>query len=256
MLKKAVLSFFVLLLLSSCASRKKLAYYQNIDSFERSSKSTNFETRLQPDDLLSIVVMGENPEIVAPFNSPLSSTSTNSVSNSNGSSQSTSYLMDSNGSIQFPVLGLITFKGLTKTEAENMLLEKLSKYVKNPKVILRIMNFKISVQGEVANPGSFSIATERVTLIEALSLAGDLTIFGKRNNLLLLREQNGLMQAVRVDITQADFINSPYYYLAQNDVLYVEPNKTKMSGSAVSPNIGIAFSAISLLITIVVLTTQ
>lgn len=253
MLKKLSFVLFLAVLLSSCVSRKSMVYYQNIDAIEKNSSGTSFVTKLQADDLVSIVVMGENSEIVAPFNAPLSSTSTSATGVSNSSTSTASYLLDSKGSIQFPVLGLVTLSGLTKVDAESLLAQKISKYVKNPVVTLRILNFKISLQGAVNSPGTFSIATERITLIEALSLAGDLTIFGKRSNILLLREQNGVRQAIRLDITKADFINSPYYYLAQNDVLYVEPNKTKISEAAISPNIGIIFSSISLAITIFVL---
>lgn len=257
MLKKISFVLFVAVLFSSCVSRTSMAYYTNIDALEKNANAASYVTKLQADDLISVVVMGENSEVVAPFNAPLSTASTSSAGSASSSSAATaSYLLDSKGTIQFPVIGLVALAGLTKAEAEALLVQKISKYVKNPTVTLRILNFKISVQGEVTAPGTYPIATERVTLIEALSLAGDLTIFGKRNNILLLREQNGVKQAVRLDITKADFINSPYYYLAQNDVLYVEPNKTRISSSAVGPNIGIIFSAISLLLTIVVVTVQ
>lgn len=257
MLKKISFVLFFAVLLSSCVSRTSMAYYTNIDTLEKNANAVSYVTKLQADDLVSIVVMGENSEVVAPFNAPLSTASASTTGAATSASTATSsYLLDSKGSIQFPVIGLVTLAGLTKAEAEALLVQKISKYVKNPTVTLRILNFKISVQGEVTAPGTYPITTERVTLIEALSLAGDLTIFGKRNNILLLREQNGVKEAVRLDITKADFINSPYYYLAQNDVLYVEPNKTKINGSAVGPNIGLIFSAVSLVVTIVVLTVQ
>jgi polysaccharide export outer membrane protein len=112
------------------------------------------------------------------------------------------------------------------------------------------------VQGEVNRPGTFPINSERVTLLEALSMAGDLTIYGKRDNILVIREENGVKSFQKVDITKGDFVNSPYYYLAQNDVIYVEPNKTRVNSSVIGPNITVGISALSLLITIIVLTTK
>jgi polysaccharide export outer membrane protein len=130
---------------------------------------------------------------------------------------------------------------------------KLKAYFTEPSVNLRILNYKITVQGEVARPGTFTSATERITLPEALSMAGDLTIFAKRDNILIIREIDGKKESHFVDITKADFINSPFYYLSQNDLIYVEPNKTRMNSSAVGPNISIILSSVSLLITIVAL---
>jgi polysaccharide export outer membrane protein len=134
-----------------------------------------------------------------------------------------------------------------------MFKDKISAYIKNPIINLRIMNFKFSVQGEVTLPGTYTVASERITLIEALSMAKDLTIYGKRNNILIIREIDGVKSYNRVDITQADFMNSPYYYLAQNDVVYVEPNKNKINGAAIGPNTSVIISVTSLLITLITL---
>lgn len=242
---------FLSLLVFSCASRKNVAYYQNIDSLA-ATMGESFEPTLQPDDLLMILVFGENPEVVAPFNSPLQS----NTETTTGSQGGPSYLIDANGNIQFPLLGAIQLAGLTKTQAVTKMTTALSKYITNPSLNLRILNFKVTVQGEVNAPGVHTIASERITLMEALSLSGDLTIYGKRNNILMIRETNGKKEAVRVDITQADFINSPYYYLAQNDMIYVEPNKTRINGAGVGPNTGIILSAISLLVTVIALTLR
>ena len=161
------------------------------------------------------------------------------------------YLVDANGSIEFPVLGKLKVSGLSRTEVLQMLQQKIGVYIKNPIINLRIMNFKVSVQGEVNLPGSYPIASERVTLIEALTMAKDLTIYGKRNNILVIREIDGVKSYNRVDITQANFINSPFYYLAQNDVIYVEPNRNKINGAAIGPNTGVIISATSLLIALI-----
>lgn len=163
------------------------------------------------------------------------------------------YLVDRNGNIEFPVLGKLQVGGLSRTEVLQSLKDKIAVYIKNPIINLRIMNFKVSLQGEVNMPGTYSIASERVTLIEALSMAKDLTIYGKRDNILVIREINGAKSYNRVDITKADFINSPFYYLTQNDVVYIEPNKTKVNASAVGPNTSVIISAASILISLSVL---
>ena len=127
----------------------------------------------------------------------------------------------------------------------------LKKYINDPKINLRILNFKVTITGEVKQPGIRTITSERITLAEALAMSGDLTEYGKRDNIMIIREKDGKKEIGRVDITKADFINSPYYYLSQNDHVYVEPNRTKVNASSVGPNTGIIISAISLLLTVV-----
>jgi len=143
--------------------------------------------------------------------------------------------------------------GLTRTELLKTLEEKIGVYIKDPIINLRVNNFKVSVLGEVNAPGTYSISSERITLIEALTMAKDLTIYGVRNNILIIREIDGIKSFNRVDITKADFINSPFYYLGQNDVVYVEPNKNKINGAAVGPNTSVIISITSILITIITL---
>lgn len=192
-------------------------------------------------------------EIFAPFNK--SSAISNKDIDAKGQ-ESDSYLIDSEGYILFPVIGKIKLAGLSKSQAEVELKSLLREYLTTPSVSIILMNFKVTVQGEVGRPGIVSVASERLTLPEALSMSGDLTVFGKRENIMIVRENNGKRTVERVDITKADFVNSPYYYLAQNDLVYVEPNKTKMNSSKSDPNIGLIFSSISLLITIIVLITN
>lgn len=238
----------------SCASRKTVVYYQNIDQLSKES-TVSFETKLQPDDLLMIVVMASTPEAAAPFNMP----SVVIQSNTEIEMQQlriNSYLIDSKGFIQFPVIGAIQLGGLTREEAVAKINKELTKYITNPSVNLRILNFKVTVQGEVTQPGVHNVTSERITLTEALSLSGDLTVYGKRDNILIIREKDGKKEIARVDITKADFLNSPYYYLTQNDVVYVEPNKTKVNSSAVGPNTSIVISAVSLIVTIIALTVR
>jgi polysaccharide export outer membrane protein len=245
---KKTIPFFFALVLFSCASRKDIVYFQNIDSLKSVAKTNSYEIKIQPDDLIMIIVSADDPEAAIPFN--LNAGSVLNQGASKGQESSTSYLVDANGTIDFPTLGKLKVGGLSRTEVLEMIQLKIAKYLRNPIVNLRIMNFKVSVQGEVAAPGTYSVASDRFTLIEAIGMAHDLTIYGKRNNILIIREANGVRTYNRVDITKADFINSPFYYLAQNDVVYVEPNMAKISGAKIGPNIGLIFSVTSILITV------
>lgn len=254
-MKKGITKLLMLLfsmLLFSCASREKLVYLQN----ELSAQDVaQFQTKIQPDDVLMIVISSENPEVAAPYNLKVVALQSNSEESVQAQRTQT-YIVDVEGNIEFPVLGKVNLGGLSKENAIKHIKDLLKDHVKDAVVNLRILNYKISVLGEVKNPGTFSIPSERVTILEALGKAGDLTIYGKRKNVLLIREENGVKSTYRIDLTKTDFINSPYYYLAQNDVLYVEPNKTKVNSSAVGPNIALGISALSLVVTIIALTTK
>jgi polysaccharide biosynthesis/export protein len=235
-----------LLFLNSCASRKDIAYLQDIDSKKSQDNTVNYEIKLQPDDRLSIIVSAENPEITNPFNLPFIQSN---YAIENGQSGIKTYLIDKEGYIDFPVLGQVQLANLTRVEANKKMVGLVSKYIKEPIVNIAILNYKISVLGEVNRPGTFALQSERITLLEALALAGDLTVFGKRNNVILIRETNGKKSYNRIDLTSASFIDSPYYYLTQNDLLLVEPNKTKMNTSKFGPNITSIISVASLLVT-------
>lgn len=255
LLLKKTMVFLVVLFVISCKPAKELVYYQNIDGLAASEKKSSYEIKIQPDDLLMIIVSAEDPESALPFNLTAVSVPTNSGSNTftRGQESIQTYLVDAAGTIDFPVLGKLQVGGLSRSELMQMLESKISKYIKNPIINIRLTNFKVSVQGEVTNPGTFSVNSDRVTLIEAISMAKDLTIYGKRDNVLIIREVNGVKSYNRVDLTKADFINSPYYYLAQNDVVYVEPNKVRINGAAVGSNTGVIISVTSLIITLITL---
>jgi polysaccharide export outer membrane protein len=253
LLKKSIPILFAVLFFS-CASKKDVVYYQNIDGLASAEKSNSYEIKIQPDDLLMIIVSAEDPETAIPFNlSSISVAPTYSLNAMRGQEVIQSYLVRTDGYIDFPVLGKLKLGGLTRSEVMQLLQDKISKYIKNPIINLRLMNFKVSVQGEVTLPGTYTVASERITLIEALTLAKDLTIYGKRDNILIIREIDGVKSYNRVDITKADFINSPFYYLAQNDVVYVEPNKVRINGAAVGANTGVIISITSLMITLITL---
>lgn len=248
--QKITLLLLFLVALVSCSSGAKITYLQNVDAKPSEGKTLKYEPTLQPDDLLSIIVSAQNPESTIPFNLPQIQGNYGINNNQNGIK---TYLIDNEGEIDFPVIGKVKLGGLVRSQANKKLESLVSDYVKNPGINLRILNFKISVLGEVSRPGTFSIDSERITLLEALGKAGDLTIYGKRTDLLIIRENNGIKKYQRVDITKADFVSSPFYYLTQNDVVVVNPNKTKINASAVGPNSTVILSSISLIVTIAVL---
>lgn len=253
---KKIYSILFLFLISflqfSCASKEHMLYLQKDLN---SQSEVNYQTKIKADDVLLIVISSENPEVAAPYN--LKSVVLQGNSEEAIQTQRTqTYIVDVEGTIEFPILGKIKVAGLSKVEAITQIKELLKDHVKDAVVNLRILNFEVTVLGEVKNPGTFTISSERITLLEALGKAGDLTIYGKRKNILLIREENGVKSTHRIDLTKSDFINSPYYYLAQNDVVYVEPNRTRINSSAIGPNITVGISALSLIVTIIALTAR
>ena len=245
--------FFMMLLLTSCQTHKKLVYFQNEITDEG---KTNFTPTLKTDDFISIIVAGDNPEVVAVFNfSPILG-NTGNVNNgyTQGNNEKSGYLIDADGNIHLPILGSIEIAGLNRMEATAMLKEKLNVYVNNPVVNIQILNFKVTVLGDVNKPGSFKVPNERITILEAIGLAGDLKITGVRNNVLVIRDNNGKKQEFRVDLTNNTLFNSPIYYLQQNDVVYIEPNSAARSNSTIWKTTGSVFiSLTSLIITTVTL---
>lgn len=243
-LKHHFVLFLLAISLFSCASRKDLAYLY--DAEKTKTEGTTYETILQPDDLLSITVSTDSPEVAAPFNLP------DIQSNDSDYRGLKTYLIDNSGYIDYPILGKVKLAGLTRTEANIKMVSMISEYVQKPIVNLSIANFKVSVLGEVNKPGSFNVVGERVTILEALSLAQDMSIYGKRNNVLVIRERDGKKSYNRVDLTKPDFVGSDFYYLTQNDVVYVEPNQTRINSSKIGPNVYVLMSSLSLLVTITV----
>jgi polysaccharide export outer membrane protein len=165
-------------------------------------------------------------------------------------------LVSVEGTIEFPVLGTISVGGLNRRELIEKIKQEISVYIKDPIINITISNYKVTVLGEVMRPGTFTISDERITLLEALGSAGDLTIYGKRNNIIILREQNGVKTHSIVDITNSDFLNSPYYFLHQNDVVYVQPNSAQIGGAAYNRNSSVYISIASILISLIVLISR
>lgn len=236
---------------SSCASPKDVVYFQDeILGNITAENNKNFQIKFKPDDLLTIDVSALDPDAARPFNLPAVSYNSSSVISARGELKMQTYLVDSQGNIEFPVLGTVTLGGLTRSEANTMLKEKLVEYIKNPIVNIRLANFTVTVLGEVNQPGTYRVEDERISVTEALGLAGDLTIYGKRNNVFLIREVGNEKRFAKLDLTSINIVNSPYYYLTQNDVLYIEPNKAKVRSSSYNQNNGIIISAIATLATI------
>lgn len=247
-----------LIAMASCTSYKKVPYMQNSAEVDAETIAELYDARIQPKDMLTITVSSEKPEAAIPFNLTIP-TSMNSASAS-GSGRSLSsqpalqiYLVDNEGCIDFPVLGKLKIGGMTKGEVETMIKERIkSNFTTEPIVTVRMANYKVTVLGEVNAPGVHTIANEKVNVFEALAMSGDLTIFGVRDNVKLVRENSdGTKMIVPLNLNDANLIYSPYYYLQQNDILYVEPNKAKARNSDVSSMTSLWFSATSLLMAVI-----
>ncbi len=246
--RSGYLSVFVftlsLLLSFSCASRQDVVYFQDTLEYEVETDINNkSQTRFKIDDLISIYVSTLNPEASTPFNL------FRGTSEGGLSPEPVDYLVDKNGEIEFPVIGKIKAAGLTPEELRLFLINELSDYLKDPIINIRLRNFTVTILGEVNRPGTYPVPSEQITILEALGLAGDMTIQGIRNNILVIRDLDGTKVYERVDLTSKDAFRSPGYFLNQNDVVYVEPNKTAIKSSSVGSNTALIFSVISLLIT-------
>lgn len=249
----------VLFFLNSCVSRKDMVYFQNLDKVQPSSVNSH-SLEIKPNDLLTINVSAPEQTAAMPFNLPVVGvpiSNGNSMDLSvNGRLQMQTYLVDSDGNIEFPILGTTHVEGLNRQELSSKLNKKITEYVQDPIVNVRIVNFEVSVLGEVTRPGTFDIRDEYLSLPKALGLAGDLTIYGERNNVLVMREENGTKTHAYLDLTDANVINSPYYYLKQNDVVYVEPNSAQRQSASYNRNAGVYISIASVLISLIVLISK
>lgn len=238
------------LLFTSCLSKKKILYLQGSQDYK--DVSGNYEPIIQNDDKLSIIVTSLEIEAAAPFNLNRGQISNSSDSSSGAGS---TYLVDNKGNIEFPVLGTISVSGYSVNELKLLLKQKLLDYIKDPVVNILITNFKVTVLGEVNSPGVKSYSNHRITLLDVLGSSGDLTYFGKRDNILIMRDYQGIKSFNRVDITKADFVNSPFYYLDQNDVIYVEPRKAKIDSTAL-PNLPIIVTVTTFLLSMLFISAK
>ena len=225
----------VALLTASCASQKKLAYFRTVDAAAADTINTRYQVKEEPvvmkGDQLLISVSALDPEAAAPFNLP-SATFQNVADDRIATSQTLQrYMVDKDGNIEMPVLGLIQVEGLTKSEMIDTIKSRLEPLLKDPIVTVQFGNFYVSVLGEVLRPGKYQVVAERCTLLEALALAGDLTIYGKRQNVLVTRETNGKLEFARINLNSPDVFTSPFFFMQQNDVIYVEPNNARALAS-------------------------
>ena len=248
---KPLLLLSILMFLFSCGTKQDIVYFQGVDNVGSSTSINNYNPTFRPDDMLTINISALDQDAARPFNLPVVSFMEDNGSIGRASVQS--YLIDSNGNIEFPVLGTLKLAGLNKIQATSLLKDMLKEYIKDPIVNIRTVNFKVTVLGEVNRPGSYTIPNERITVLEALGLAGDMTIQAERKNVLVIREENGKKSYKRLDLTSETIFNSPVYYLSQNDVVYVEPNNSRVKSSAVGPNVSATLSVISTLVTVAAL---
>jgi polysaccharide biosynthesis/export protein len=212
--------FALLLAVSSCGPTRNLAYFSDLKEQTTYSEAIKNITvsKIQPNDLLSITVSSESPESDMQFNRGMLAANDSKLEG---------YLVNEDGYVNFPVIGRVLLAGLTKQEAREKLANELQKYLKAPVVSIRNMNFKVTVIGEVNRPSTFTVPAEKISILEALGMAGDMTPFGRRENVIVMREEAGTRTITRLDLNKKEVLNSPYFYLHQNDVVYVEPDKMK-----------------------------
>lgn len=253
-MKKIVFTFVavaMILVLAGCGSSKNIPYFQNIDTISLAASRGLYDAHIMPKDMLTINVHTTDAAASAPFN--LSAAGASSSQGTTASATS-GYLVDNNGNINFPIVGKIHVAGLTKGECEDLIKSKIQPYLsrtENPVITVRMSSYRVTVIGEVGSPGVIPVATEKMSIIEALAEAGDLTIYGKRDNVMLIREDaQGQKSMHRINLNDASIINSPYYYLQQNDVIYVEPNKAKAKDATISNSTSLWMSMVSILVSV------
>lgn len=245
MLKKIKAACFLVAvcLIASCTPSKDVVYFQDADQFETLVDDNTFTTKFKVDDLVSIHVSTLDPEASVPFNLYRGS------DEAGMRPEQVNYLVDKNGEIDFPVIGKIKIEGLSPGETRTLLREKLADYLKDPIINIRIRNFSVTVLGSVNRPGTYPVNGEQITIMEALGLAGDINIKGRRDNIMVIRDFDGTKVYNRINLNQKESLKSPVYYLTQNDVVYVEPNRSGKTASNLDQRASIAVSIISVLVT-------
>ena len=241
-MKKSILialSLYLVWILSSCGSVKDITYLQGEGLLKKAAITDTFNLKIQKDDLLDIVVSSIEPELLRPFQQQSGGYYTTGYTSGynngyNSGYNNRGYLVETDGTINYPLLGRLYVAGLTRRQLVDIMQDKLEKggFLKDPIVTVRFLNFRISILGEVSRPGTYNISSERITLFEALSLAGDLTIYGRRDRVAVMREIDGIRTILYHDLRSMDVLQSPDYYLKQNDMIYVEPNRVKAEASA------------------------
>ncbi|MBE8714115.1 polysaccharide biosynthesis/export family protein [Sphingobacterium hungaricum] len=247
-----LISFVILVIFfSSCASRKDLVYFQPDSTLLHETYELN-APKLQPGDQLVIMISADDIRATEAFNQA----SIYQSRNSNDAAFRPTYAIDVDGNIDYPKLGKVKLAGLTRTDAIGKMRAELSRFIQDPGVNINITNFRVTVLGEVKSPGSYLVQSDRITLLEAIGMAGDLTINGVRKDVLVIREQNGKKEEFRVDLTKRDALNSPVYYLAQNDIIYIEPNGARIQSSKYTQNNSLFISIAGIIITVISVITR
>lgn len=246
--------FIIFFVFFSCVSKKNIVYL-NQDTLDSLKVTNNYQLRFKPDDMLQIIITAKDLRAVQAFNLPVYAVQT--TDRVVGQPQLQAYLVDAKGYIEYPILGKLKVGGLTRQELIKLLKEKLDPaYVKNPIINIFITNFKVTIQGDVLRPGTFPIQNERLSIFDALGLAGDLNITGNRENVLVIREENGQKKEYRVNLKSKKTLTSPVYYLQQNDIIYVEPNYAKSQDAAFNRSTGLFISMASVIISLITLLTR
>jgi polysaccharide export outer membrane protein len=228
---KYLLAFIIIC--SSCTSAKKAIYFDDIPDSTLDAPELEIESEIKRNDILSITVSSLNPDASKVFNAPNLPTTPNYTQNTPTTTTANGYLVSSDGTIQFPILGTIRAAGLTKKQLKEHITKSLldKKLLVDPIVDIRYLNYRVSILGEVAKPSVVTVPSEKISLLEALSLAGDLTIYARRDNVLLIRDEDGKRITKRIDLNSRSLFTSPYYFLKANDVIYVEANKSKIAST-------------------------
>ncbi len=265
-LKRVILSVLIAGILHSCTNYKNLTYFNNIsDSSEVYRKGVNIKLKeympvtVKQDDILSVIVSTNDPEnkmteVINMISQPSVRTSGSGGQSQTFNNNTQGFLVDKSGHIELPLLGRIHIEGLTTSEVGTLVKKKAEKLFKDPTVNIRLLNYRVTVLGEVSRPGTYSFSNEKVSVLDALGMAGDLTVYGKRDNVLVIRELNDQKKAIRLNLNDASLLMaSPYFYLQQNDVVYVEPvkNKAVQSDASTSRTISIVTGAASILAVII-----
>lgn len=251
---KKILLLLLTISMVGCASKKDVLYFQDIaeDGIPQPGLSYRYP-EIQKNDILKIDVTAMNEEAIAPYQFEKLKVQGNrqlELMKLEG------YVVGKNGDISYPGLGKVHAAGKTTKELQKQIEQLLSVYVKNPSVKVRLLNFKVTVLGSVANPGTITLTEKSITLPQAIGMAGDLTIRGKRKNILIIRTVDGVRKTTRIDMTKTDWMNGPYYYLKQNDIIYVSPNGPQVASSGFIGSVGTLLSVASILLSAVVLITS
>lgn len=250
-MKNTILILILTALILGCTSKKKIVYFQDIDQSQLDNVEKHSEQlEIKVNDILDIKVKTLNPESAIPFNPQNIGGAQNirlDIMKING------YLVKKDGTIEYPELGTVKVKGKSTQEVQNLLKYKLKPYLKNPIVNVRVVNYKFTILGEVKSPGTYEILEENYTLLQALGRAGGLTINGKRKNILLIRHENGERITKRIDLTSSDWMNTRFYFIKQNDQIYVEPNNPKVKRAGFITNVGTALSVFSTILSLTII---